>query len=157
MIKTFNDFLLSARAKHGNKFSYVESTFRRYSVDEMTIIHNESGFEFKMIPLQHIDSDSGIPHELLYNLTYPFKQFIKDVQEKLGDEFYRYSFDEETYRGRNVAMVIYKDRVKYYISPNNILYYNNFKKHLVTEETLEKYKKIISKYSTLKDFRTENK
>lgn len=157
MIKTFNDFLLLARAKHGNKFSYVENTFRRYSVDEMTIIHNETGFEFKMIPVAHIDSNTGIPQDIIYNVTYPFEQFIKDVQEKLGDDFCRYSFDEETYRGKSVAMVIHKDGIKYYISPYNIFYYNDFKNHLVTEETLESYKKIINKYSTLEDFKSENK
>ena len=157
MIKTFNDFLLLARAKHGNKFSYVESTFRRYSVDEMTIIHNETGFEFKMIPSAHIDSNTGIPQDIIYKVTYPFEQFIKDIQEKLGDDFCRYSFDEETYRGRSVAMVIYKDGIKYYISPYNILHYIDFKNHLVTEETLEKYKNIINKYSTLEEFKSENK
>lgn len=157
MIKTFNDFLLLARAKHGNKFSYVESTFRRYSADEMTIIHNETEFEFKMIPAAHINSNSGIPQDLMYNVTYPFEEFIKDVREKLGDDFCRYSFDEETYRGKSIAIVIYKDRIKYYISPYNIFYFKDFKNHLVTEETLENYKKLINKYSTFKDFKTENK
>ena len=73
MIKTFKDFLELAREKHGNKFSYVEDTFNRYSADEMTIIHNETGFEFKMIPFQHIDSKSGIPEKLEYKVTYPFE------------------------------------------------------------------------------------
>ena len=50
MIKKFNDFLIEATNKFGNTFSYIEETFKRYSCDTMTIIHNESNIKFDQTP-----------------------------------------------------------------------------------------------------------
>ena len=157
MIKKFNDFLIEATNKFGNTFSYIEETFKRYSCDTMTIIHNESNIKFEMIPLYHINSQTGIPDDIAYKILCPYEKFIEEAKLKLKDEFHNYEFIEESYQGYQRAMVIYKNKVKYFISPNVLLRKLKLKLHFYTEDEIDSYKELISKYTYIKDFRAENK
>lgn len=111
-----------------------------------------------MIPEYHIDSQTGIPQEIIYKITQPFDKFLSDIKNKLGEEkFAKYKFDEDSYQGYSHAMVVYKDNIKYYISPGNMLHYDNFRHHILSEQELSEYITIINKYEYLCDFKKENK
>lgn len=117
--KTFEDFLASAREVHGDKYDYVEDSFKHYSCD-MDMYCKEHYREFSQLPRNHLKGYVGCTlcarEKSVASQTKPFEDVIKDFRDTHGDKF---EYFKDTYQGCETRMKMFcgEHREEFWQSP----------------------------------------